>query len=689
MFAIQLDHAIATCEQALNRPEFAAACRTMGNLLQSIGWFREALLWHSRAIDSRVQPAEVYAGFGALYAKQRDWQRALRAYQQALQHDPNYAEAHRSLAGIYAHLGQRHEEIAYRYRAVVLKPDWATPSNQLILGNALIQLDQIQEAIDCYERAIQLRPDFYEAYYNLAVAQAHQQNWRAAIASFQQVLKLNPRHAESHYGLGKLADQIEQPKTAAAYYWRAIQNQPDFAAAYFSLGETLLKLREWGKALPICYRAAQLNPDLSWAHHNLGYAFLKHDKWQAAFASLHRASQLNPDFPWTYYHLGQILLHQKQWNRAIAAFLMALQLQIDLAAVYSRLGYALRRQAHSQGMKATIQTYRRSIPLKPQHRTRNFYLQIAARLFQFKQYAGAIIFYSLASLHQPPTSSAAAPAPQVQTQLQQAITEYQRLELEIQQQRQEIRQYPHHHWIYSHLGNLLADQGELETAGKLHQNAIVMRGWQVAVDRNYQFSHDWFTHNIPTWEIHLKPFINYAKVQALEIGSYEGMSACWLLDHVLTHPDAKLTCVDLYFQENFERNIEQTGVAHKLIKRIGDSHRILKTLPAKSFDFIYIDGCHLADHVRQDAILSWRLLKPGGLLIFDDYQWIDLAHPGQETYRGIDAFLELAKHHAAIVHQGYQMIIRKLRIPVQPIAKPEKTLYPAKSNSRSPVLAKF
>ncbi|MCU0524753.1 MAG: tetratricopeptide repeat protein [Elainella sp. Prado103] len=687
MFAIQLENAIIACQQALiQNTGFAMACRTLGNLLQSMGWFREALLWHSRSIETTVQPAEVYAGFGALYAKQGKWEQSLQAYQQSLQHDPNYAEAHRSLAGIYAHLGQRQEEIAYRYRAVVLKPDWATPSNQLILGNALIQLDKIQEAIDCYQRAIQLRPDFYEAYYNLAVAQAHQQNWRSAIEAFQQVLKLNPRHAESHYGLGKLADQIEQPKTAAAYYWRAIQNQPDFAAAYFSLGETLLKLREWQKALPICYRAAQLNPDLSWAHHNLGYAFLKHEQWQAAFTALHRAIQLNPDFPWSYYHLGQILLHKKQWNRAIAAFLMALQLQTDLAAVYLRLGYALRRQAHSQGMKATIQAYRRSVPLKPHHRTPDFYLQIAARLFQFKQYAGAIIFYSLALLHRPQAPQTAA---QVQPQLQQSITEYQRLELEIQQQRQEIRQYPHHHWIYSHLGNLLADQGDLETASKLHQNAVVMRGWQVAVDRNYQFSHDWFTHNIPTWETYLRPFIHYPRVHALEIGSYEGMSACWLLDHILTHPEAKLTCIDLYFQENFEHNIHQTGAAHKLIKRIGDSHRILKTLPAKSFDFIYIDGCHLADHVRQDAILSWRLLKPGGLLIFDDYQWIDPAHPGKETYRGVDAFLDIAKHHLAIVHQDYQMIIRKLKLPIQPIVKPEKTRYPAKSNSRSPVLAQF
>ncbi|MBF2048249.1 MAG: tetratricopeptide repeat protein [Elainella sp. C42_A2020_010] len=680
MFAVQLENAVAACEQTFReKAGFPAACRTLGHLLQSMGWFKEAIIWHSRSLEPQPQPVEIYASLGALYAKQGHWQKAIMAYQQALQFDPNYAEAHRSLAGIYAHLGQRHEEIAYRYRAVTLNPDWATPNNQLTLGNALIQYDKTTEAIDCYQRAIQLQPDFYEAYYNLAVAEVYRQNWQAAKAAFQRVLALNPRHAEAYYGLGKIAEQAEQPKTAAAYYWRSIQLNPNFPGAYFSLGETLLKLRYWNKAVPICYRAVQLNPELSWAYHNLGYALLKTQNWQTAFAAFYRAIKLNPDFPWTYYQLGQVLLHQKQWNNAVAAFLAALQIQVDLAAIYPRLGYALRRQART-GLKATIQSYRQAIPLKSHNRTPQFYIQIAEQLLKFKQFAGAVIFYSLALLHQPNVV--------LRNQIQQALAEQQRLDQEIVQHRREIQQHPNYHWLYSHLGNLLADQGELEEAIELHQNAIVMRGWQAAAYRNYQFTHDWFTHNISAWEIHLKPFMHYPHVHGLEIGSFEGMSACWLLDHVLTHPQAKLTCIDLFFQESFEANVALTGSAQKLIKLVGDSHCILRKLPSETYDFIYIDGCHLADHVQKDATLAWRLLKVGGLMIFDDYQWIDSSHPGQETYRGIDGFLALAKHQIAVVYQGYQVIIRKLKPPAKRLNTQTKPMHSAKSPPTLPSLTR-
>jgi len=675
----QLDNAMTACEQALQTGVgLADACRTLGYLLQSMGWFREAVIWQSRSVERRIKPVRLYTDLGALRAKQRRWPEAIATYQQALQIDANDAEAHRSLAGIYAQLGQRHEEIAYRYRAVVLKPAWATPSNQLILGNALIQLDKMPEAIDCYQRAIRLQPNFYEAYYNLAVAETYRQNWQAAKQAFQQVLKLHPTHAESHYGLGKLAEQAEQLKPAAAYYWRAIQLDSNFAAAYLSLGEILVRLRYWDKALSVCYRAVQLNPDLSWAYYNLGYVLLKQQNWQPAFAALYRALKLNPDFAWTYYYLGQVLLHQKQWDKAITVFLAALQIQLDLSAVYPRLGYALRRQAEKTGLKPMILAYRQAIPLRANYRQPEFYLELANRLARCKQFAAATIFYSLALLHRPQELELRAKAEQM-------LAAQKQLDQEIADHRRQIEQNPGYHWLCSHLGNLLADQGQLEESVELHQSAIVMRGWRAAAYRNYQFTHDWFTHNISTWETQLKSYVGQP-VHGLEVGSFEGMSACWLLDHILSHPQAKLTCIDLFFQESFEANVRLTGSAQKLIKHIGDSHQILARLPSETYDFIYIDGCHLAEHVRRDAELAWRLLKVGGILIFDDYQWIDSSHPGQETHRGIDAFLASTKQELTIIHQDYQVIVRKLKIPRKLIAKSDKPLYPSNSKLDLPLL---
>ena len=161
------------------------------------------------------------------------------------------------------------------------------------------------------------------------------------------------------------------------------------------------------------------------------------------------------------------------------------------------------------------------------------------------------------------------------------------------------------------------------------------------------------------------------EVDALEIGSFEGRSAIWLLDNVLTHPNSHLTCVD-----TFEGSMEHSD-AHKLelyqrcvsnlspysnVKIMkGYSHEVMKRLN-KKFDFIYIDGDHRASSVLEDAVLAFRLLKFGGILIFDDYLWQDPRFPKPEDAPklGIDSFLKAFKGHYVDVFKGYQYSIRKV-----------------------------
>ena len=63
-----------------------------------------------------------------------------------------------------------------------------------------------------------------------------------------------------------------------------------------------------------------------------------------------------------------------------------------------------------------------------------------------------------------------------------------------------------------------------------------------------KFTADGFSSHIPNWERWLRPLAGQP-TQVLEIGSYEGRSAVWLLQEILTHPESRLTCVDIWDQE--------------------------------------------------------------------------------------------------------------------------------------------
>lgn len=195
------------------------------------------------------------------------------------------------------------------------------------------------------------------------------------------------------------------------------------------------------------------------------------------------------------------------------------------------------------------------------------------------------------------------------------------------------------------------------------------------LSKGYQFTQDWFSRNIYIWEKYLNKLINIPGIKMLEIGSWEGRSTCWLLENILTHVDATITCIDTFegslehknynqqyiksIEERFKFNITITGASEKVQKIVGSSKDVLRTLPMQNYDILYIDGSHLASDVLEDAVISWGLVKVGGIIIFDDYDFIFADNPAENTKVGIDAFMTTYSQKINLVHQGYQVIVEK------------------------------
>ena len=186
----------------------------------------------------------------------------------------------------------------------------------------------------------------------------------------------------------------------------------------------------------------------------------------------------------------------------------------------------------------------------------------------------------------------------------------------------------------------------------------------VAYQKDYEFTSNWFTWNIPVWERALAEFKGRPGLKYLEIGLFEGRSALWMLENILTHPTARMIGIDIFtgpVKDRYLTNIQRAGAEEKIQTVVEKSQVALRRLPLNSFDVIYIDGSHVPEAVLEDAVLSWGLLKDEGVLIFDDYRWFRHA-PGDDTdfpKLAIDAFLRCFEGHFDVVHNSYQLILRK------------------------------
>jgi predicted O-methyltransferase YrrM len=176
-----------------------------------------------------------------------------------------------------------------------------------------------------------------------------------------------------------------------------------------------------------------------------------------------------------------------------------------------------------------------------------------------------------------------------------------------------------------------------------------------------KFTADWFSNNIPNFEKCMAAAPE--RRNFLEIGSYEGMSACWLLANGLEE-GGYLTCIDPFFNDMrpvFESNTREAIRGNQVVSTMQmTSYQGLAQLIGmkQAYDFIYIDGNHTAYDTLSDACMSWGLLKQGGVMLFDDYEWNKYPEPQLNPKIGIDAFLNSFDGYELII-DNYQLAVKK------------------------------
>lgn len=197
----------------------------------------------------------------------------------------------------------------------------------------------------------------------------------------------------------------------------------------------------------------------------------------------------------------------------------------------------------------------------------------------------------------------------------------------------------------------------------------------------YNFSTNWFSANLQA--IWSEILLTEKPAKLLEVGSFEGMSTVFLIQSLGNIQPVEIHCVDTWQGGREHEGIDFLNVQHRFIANVNQAQREvsntidIQVYPVRSdvalpsmqvqlgqeyFDFIYIDGSHEAADVLFDAVTAFKLLRSGGVMVFDDYLWhndpADIIHAPKIA---IDAFVNT--HFDKLQVYGgvpYQLIIKKL-----------------------------
>src|SRR5437867_2441683 len=176
----------------------------------------------------------VVVGLGALTWNQAQvWHDSEKLWTHALARDPQSSIAENNLGVVRADQSKLAEAIEHYQRALQMRPDYADA--YFNLGNALFQQGKLAEASDHYRQALAIKRDHARAHNNWGVVLARQGKLAEAGDHFQAALHIGPDNADAHTNLGNALFQQGKLAEASDHFRQALRLKPDHAAAQSGL----------------------------------------------------------------------------------------------------------------------------------------------------------------------------------------------------------------------------------------------------------------------------------------------------------------------------------------------------------------------------------------------------------------------------------------------------------------------
>lgn len=175
-------------------------------------------------------------------------------------------------------------------------------SGQLERANALYF-----RAIEHYDRALALRPNFGEAHFNKSLALLAHERYAEAYFHLQETLKLNAVHAPVYYNLANLEALQGRISEAHDHYEAAIRLNPDYAEAHRDLGLLYIRQNDFENARAHLERSLEIDPNQSSVLANLGGVTMKLGEIETAKGYLEAAIRIDPKNALAHYHLSKAL----------------------------------------------------------------------------------------------------------------------------------------------------------------------------------------------------------------------------------------------------------------------------------------------------------------------------------------------------------------------------------------------
>ena len=264
---------------------------------------------------------------------------AIKSIKELNEEYPNVPLLFNILGACYKAIGEIDGALQMFEKAVEIKPDYAEVHNNI--GLTLLEKKNTKLAIKSFNSAIDSMPKFYGAYFNRGVALKQNGQLDEAIRSYKKAIDLKPDYAQAHNNLGTILKDLGQINAAIKHFRAALVLKPSYAEAYNNLGIALKELGDLNEAKQNFKKAIKSKSNFAVAHYNLGTTLLDLNFHLEAAESFEKAILIQPNYAEAHNNLGILLKEVNKHKSALQSFEKAISINENYFEAYNNKGLTL------------------------------------------------------------------------------------------------------------------------------------------------------------------------------------------------------------------------------------------------------------------------------------------------------------------------------------------------------------
>jgi len=239
-------------------PNYSEAHNNLGTLFSDQKNYDQAIKYYNNSLRINPEYAEAYNNLGTAHQGKGDFFKAKISFENAIKLKENYPDPYFNLGGIYKEQGDLKSAKKFYMKAIEIRPNFQDAHNNI--GLIYHELGEYMQAINSYKNALDINPLYLNTLINLSISLKEIKDFDSAISVCKKAIDINKNHPEIYYNMASILKEKGDIESSDEAYQIAIKLRPSYIEAYYNLALLKTENGDFSQAIELYKKSLKFGP---------------------------------------------------------------------------------------------------------------------------------------------------------------------------------------------------------------------------------------------------------------------------------------------------------------------------------------------------------------------------------------------------------------------------------------------